>query len=416
MNIFYLSFAYIRARALTNVLLVSLLAIGMATLVLLTHFGHQAEQRLAGDAKGIDLVVGAKGSPLQLILSTVYHTDIPTGNISVRDAEAIRRLPEIASTIPMALGDSYRGFRIIGSEASYISLYDASIASGRIFQRPMEAVIGHDVAVDARLTLDATFAGSHGLEKGGDIHEDRPYTVVGVLAPTGSIIDRLIITPVESVWKIHSHHAHEESDHQKDEHAHKDEHNEQHVHEEHITGREITALLVKYKSPVSAISVPRKINQTTALQAASPAFEITRLLVMLGIGIDTLRLFAIIISASAVIGLLVSIYQSMQQRTYDIALMRCFGAPAGTIVKQIMCEITLLLFFGIILGIGLGHVSLWLLPEILAPLKDFHLNPALLLKEEMALAAVIFFSGTLVSLIPAFMAYRVDVSRTLARA
>jgi putative ABC transport system permease protein len=162
--------------------------------------------------------------------------------------------------------------------------------------------------------------------------------------------------------------------------------------------------------------LPRIINHTTSLQAASPAFEITRMLVMLGIGIDTLRVFAMIISASAVIGLMVGMYQSMQHRKYDIALMRSFGASASVIVKQVVCETTMLLLAGIIIGVGLGHAVLWIAPDILAPLKDFRLNPALLLKEEIVLAALIFCSGILVSLVPAFIAYRVDVSSTLSRA
>ncbi len=216
MNLLRLSLAYIRARALNAALNVLLLGLGVATIVVLLLFTHQLEQRLERDSKGIDLVVGAKGSPLQLILSSVYHVDIPTGNIPLADAEKLKSNPLIKDTVPLALGDSFEGFRIVGTDHDYVSLYQGQVTSGRLWEKPYEAVLGNEVASHSGLKLGEQFVGSHGLVEGGEKHEHSPYTIVGVLAPSGSVLDRLVLTSVESVWEIHGQGPHAEEDDDED--------------------------------------------------------------------------------------------------------------------------------------------------------------------------------------------------------
>jgi putative ABC transport system permease protein len=433
MNLLNLSLSYIRARRLTSTLLVVLLALGVATISLLLHFNHQAEERLSRDARGFDLVVGAKGSPLQLILSSIYHMDIPTGNISVKEAQNLRKHPQIKQAIPLALGDSYRGFRIVGTEASYITHYQAKLAEGEVFTKPMQAVVGARVAAETGLKMNASFAGSHGLTENDDVHADTPYNVVGVLKSTGTVLDRLILTPVESVWKVHGSEAHHHHDEHKveahDEHGHHDEH-EHEKHADHDEGEheayekhgneieasdEITALLITFNSKIAAMSLPREINRGTSMQAASPAFETARLLSLLGMGLDTLKFFGGLLMASAVIGMLVAIYQSMQERKYDAALMRVMGASKATLVKQILIEAGLLLAAGIIGGLLISHLTLAALPMLAHSLKDIGFAPLHFLAAEISVAVGLFVSGLVVALLPALAAYRVDVSRTLAR-
>ncbi len=429
MNLFSLSLSYIRARRLTSTLLVVLLALGVATISLLLHFNHQAEERLSRDARGFDLVVGAKGSPLQLILSSIYHMDIPTGNIPVTEAENLRKHKQIKQAIPLALGDSYRGFRIVGTEASYITHYQAELAEGEVFTKPMQAVVGAHVAAEAGLKMNASFAGSHGLTESDDVHEGSPYNVVGVLKPTGTVLDRLILTPVESVWKVHGSEAHHHDEHKEEaheEHGHEkhtdhdeDEHEAHERHEKHgneiEASDEITALLITFNSKIAAMSLPREINRGTSMQAASPAYETARLLSLLGMGLDTLKFFGGLLMASAVIGMLVAIYQSMQERKYDAALMRVMGASKATLVKQILIEAGLLLAAGIAGGLLISHLTLAALPMLAHSLQDIGFAPLHFLAAEIFVAVGLFISGLVVALLPALAAYRVDVSRTLAR-
>ncbi len=202
-----LALAYLASRPLASLLHVLMLALGVATLAFLLLFTSQAEERLSRDAKPVDLVVGAKGSPLQLILSSVFHVDVPTGNIGHEEAMALARHPMVASATPVALGDSFRGHRIVGTDESFLGLYDAKIAAGRPFAAEMEAVVGSEVARRHSLAPGSKIVGSHGLAMAGPNHDEDPFEVVGVLAPTGTVIDRLVLTPVESVWHVHEHHG-----------------------------------------------------------------------------------------------------------------------------------------------------------------------------------------------------------------
>src|SRR4029079_14920989 len=165
----------------------------------------QLEERMGRDARGIDLVAGAKGSPMQLVLSAVFHLDGPTGNIPLAAAQALERSPAVKKSIPLALGDSFRGHRVVGTSHDYPAHYGAKLAAGQLWNAPMEAVLGADVAMQARLAVGSTFTGAHGLAEGGDLHEQEPFKVVGVLAPTGTVLDRLVLTSIESVWEIHEH-------------------------------------------------------------------------------------------------------------------------------------------------------------------------------------------------------------------
>lgn len=422
MNLLTLSIAYIRSRRLTSTLLVLLLALGVATVSLLMHFSHQAEERLARDARGFDLVVGAKGSPLQLILSSIYHLDIPTGNIPVEEAERLEHHPQVKEAIPLALGDSYRGFRIVGTAPSYIAHYQADFADGSIFSAPLEAVVGARVARETGFVVGSSFAGSHGLSAGGEEHGDSPYQVVGILRPTGTVIDRLVLTSVESVWNIHgaeAHHHHDDEDEahegHEEHHAHAHEEHDEHGEDEMRASDEITALLITYRTRTAAMSLPREINRNSSMQAASPAFETARLLSLLGVGLDMLRLFGLILIGSAVIGMMVAIYQSMQERRYDLALMRVLGASRGVLMRQLVLESGLLLLAGILAGLVISRAVLACLPALSSQMADVGLMPLELLPQEIAAAAGLFVGGLLVAMIPALSAYRVDVSRTLAR-
>ena len=182
---------------------------------------------------------------MQLVLSAVYHLDAPTGNIPLADAQALARSPAVKKAIPLALGDSFRGNRIVGTNHDYPAHYGAKLAAGRLWGEPMEAVLGADVAAGAGLAVGATFTGAHGLSEGGDLHEQEPFKVVGILAPSGTVLDRLVLTSVESVWEIHEHAGAAEK-------------------------KEITAPLIQYASPLAAATMPRLVNASSSLRRPRP--------------------------------------------------------------------------------------------------------------------------------------------------
>jgi putative ABC transport system permease protein len=427
MSLFGLSLAYIRARALNAALNLALLALGVAMIVLLLLFSAQLEDRLTRDARGIDLVIGSKGSPLQLILSSIYHVDFPTGNIPLAEAERWTEHPLVAEAIPLALGDSLAGFRIIGTEHSYAEHYGGELAVGRLWEAPFEATLGALVAAQTGLAVGDRFVGSHGLAPGGPEHGEHPYTVVGVLKPTASVLDRVVLTPVESVWLAHGMEPHEHHDE-----AGQDEHATEHDNapEEHAGAHddepahgavgdaerplEITSLLVRYKSPVAAVQLPLLVNRETALQAASPAFETARLLSLVGIGVDTLGGLGLLLIATAGLSVFIALSNAMQERRYDLAVMRTLGASRAQLFTQPLLEALLLAGTGALLGILLGHVVAEAVGHFLPEGRNMGLSGLTWLPQELYVLILALLVGLVAALLPAIQAYRTDIAAVLA--
>jgi putative ABC transport system permease protein len=427
MSLFGLSLAYIRARALNAALNLVLLALGVGMIVLLLLFSAQLEERLTRDARGIDLVIGAKGSPLQLVLSSIYHVDFPTGNIPLADAERWAKHPLVAEAIPVALGDSLASFRIVGTEHAYAAHYGAKPAAGRLWAAPFEATLGALVAARTGLRVGDTFVGSHGLAPGGPEHGEHPYTVVGVLKPTASVLDRVVLTPVESVWLVHGMEPHEHHDEAgQAEHAaeHGDPHEEhagEHGEESALAGArngprplEITSLLVRYKSPLAAVELPPLVNRESALQAASPALETARLLSLVGIGVDTLRGIGLLLIATAGLSVFIALSNAMQERRYDLAVMRTLGASRGQLFTQPLLEGLLLAGAGALLGILLGHAVAEAVGRLLPEARSMGLSGLSWLPQELYVLVLALLVGVAAALLPALQAYRTDIATVLA--
>ena len=459
MNAVALAVAYLRRRPLNTALNMALLAIGVATVLLLMLFAEQLRGALERDARGVDMVVGAKGSPMQLVLSSVFHVDIPTGNIRLDDARALAEDPMIGEAIPLALGDNYRGWRIVGAGYGYPELFGARLARGALWRAPLEATVGARAASDAGLDIGSRFVGAHGVTGGGATHDETPYRVVGVFEPTDSVLDRLILTSVESVWEVHSHHDEaEDEDHGEhgddghddahgedhddahgedhdDEHGedHDDAHGEDHddAHGEEGRGeghdgealalprggpdREVTALLVRLRNPVGAAVLPRRIAAETPMQAALPGFEIARLMQMIGFGIDGFRAFAWVLMASAGLGIFAALSGALAQRRYDIAVMRALGAGRGAVLRQVLLEGCLLAGAGAVLGLALGHAAaeaagVWLWREY-----GMRLDGLVWAAGEGWLLLAALALGAAAAAVPALQAWRIDVSDVLAR-
>jgi len=185
---------YLWSRPLGAALNVLLLALGLASITFLLLVGHQLGRAFDRDLAGIDVVVGAKGSPMQLILSGVLHIDVPPGNVPLAAVKELEKHPMVASLIPISLGDNFQSYRIVGTSTAYIDLYSAQLAQGQRWNQPMQVVLGATVARKLGLQLGQTFVGSHGLGAGGHAHGDSKYTVVGILQPSASVLDRLILT------------------------------------------------------------------------------------------------------------------------------------------------------------------------------------------------------------------------------
>jgi putative ABC transport system permease protein len=401
MNSLTLSLRYLRHRALATTLNLITFASGVALIVALLLINAQLQNEFTKNLQGIDLVVGSKGSPMQLILSSVFHLDIPTGNIPLGEADKLSHHPLVKQAIPVALGDNYNGFRIVGTTPDYIAHYHGEFAQGNMFTEQMEAVLGSDVAKKYPLKLGDMVVGAHGLVNSDDLHSDFPYRIVGILKPTYSVLDRLVLTPVESVWHVHEHPDADDPQ----EVAYKKQH----------PGKEITALLISYKTPMAAVSLPRMINSTTAMQAASPAFEVARLTSFMGVGTDSLKSFGVFLIALAGFGIFVALYNAMDERRYDLALMRSLGAPPGKLFSLVIGESLVIAGLGTLAGIALGHLCVGLFSLWLAGEKHIAVSGAMFLAQEGWLIVAGLGVGVLAAVIPAIRVYRIDIFQTLVR-
>jgi len=371
---------------------------------------EQLNDRFNRDIRGIDMVVGAKGSPLQLILSAVYQIDNPTGNIPLSEVTRIQHHPLVKWAIPLAYGDSYSGFRIVGTDTLYLSQFKAEIAYGSRWENDMEVVLGSSVAQQLNIGIGEHFHGTHGLQKEGSVHEEMEYQVVGILKQTGSVADRLILTSVSSVWHIHNHEEEEETD-EEHEHLHSEEDHHHKVETEFP--KEITALLIKFKSPMGMMQLPRFINQKTSMQAALPAIEINRLYSLMGIGFSTMQAIGFVIMCIAAISVFISLLNSLKERRYELALMRSLGASPVKLFGLIIQESLLLCFAGYFVGIVLGRVGMFIISVLAEDQFHFEVSVQSIAPVEAWLLPITLIIGLVASIIPAIQAYRTDISTIL---
>ncbi|KQY82383.1 ABC transporter permease [Pelomonas sp. Root1444] len=394
-----LAWRYLWSSPLTTALNLLLLTLGLAAVTFVLRASAQVEAGLKRDLAGIDLVVGAKGSPMQIMLAGVFHLDAPTGNIPLATLERLKQQPLVAQAVPLSLGDAFRGYRIVGTTPDYIDLYGAKLGQGALWTRPMQAVLGAEVARTTGLKPGDRFTGSHGLAEGGGAHGDHPFEVVGVLADSGSVLDRLVLTDLASVWEVHE--------------AHQAANTEADAHDEHGEQREITLALVRYRSPLAAAMLPRWVNAQDGLQAAAPALETARLMRLVGAGTEVLRGFGVVLLAAAGLSVWVALLHAVRARQGDLAMLRMLGAPARRIALLIALEALLLAGLATVLGLAAGHGLVAVLERLLAERQSLRLG---LLGWSEAEWLVPLLAGGLALLAaawPAWRAYRLDVTTLL---
>ena len=404
MNLLKLSWKYLVAKPFNTVLNIALLALGLSILTVLILLQHQFEDKMTRDAQGIDLVVGAKGSPLQLILSSIYHIDFPTGNISLEEAERVSKNRLIKKVIPLGLGDNYEGFRIVGTNHDYLELYQASFQDGKAWEFPFDVVLGYDVAQKIQFKAGDTFVGSHGIGSSSHEHDEHPYKVSGVLQKRGTVVDQLIMTSIESVWYTHD----EEHDHAKMETP------------VALSGfptadedREVTSLLVQYSGPMAAVQLPRFINSRSSLQAASPTFEISRLFELLGVGVTFIQGLAVVIIVIAGLSIFIALYNSLKERKYDLAVMRTLGASKAQVFFHIVLEGIILTLLGAVAGIFIGHLFLQFLVISNEQGSLSGLSATVFLQQELLIVVYAVIIGIIAALLPALQAYNTNISKQL---
>jgi len=449
MNLIKISWANIKFKPLNTALSIILLAFGVGIISLLLLLEKQVTEKFDRNIKDIDFVLGAKGSPMQLILANVYHVDAPTGNINMEDAKKIVKNPMVKEAIPLAYGDNYEKWRIVGPTFKYPEHYEAQLQEGRIFSAAFEVTLGSKVAKETGLKVGDKFTSVHGFdqaaEAGEDLHHhDNPFTVVGILKSNSSALDNLILTPIESVWMVHEGHDHENEEMgpstgsgtlengEIDEHSAEANPKSGIRNPESVTGaelmriqageslepkdtREVTAYLIKKRNPMAAMMLANAVKNTN-MQLADPAIEMNRLTQGFGIGISAMKAIAIVIMVLSFISVFISLYNSLKERKYELALLRTMGGSKATLFRLILQEGLILVIIGYIIGAILSRLWLVILSNSLEDNFHYELNEMGITSGEIVLLGVTLLVGMVASLLPALRALKMDISKTLSNA
>jgi putative ABC transport system permease protein len=424
MNLLRLSWKNLTFKPLNALLSVLLFALSIGLISLLLSLREQADEQFDNNLAGIDLVVGAKGSPLELTLNSMYHVGYATGNIKLGQIKAFfnPKHPIVEDVVPLSVGDSYRGYRIVGTVPKILDWYGAEIGSGKIWQHDFEVVVGEEVARVNGLKLGDVFKSNHGIIDEGDennIEHDDDFTVVGILAPSGTVMDQLVLTTNQTYW--HSHEGHDEA--AADDHDHDHDHAGHHHTHDHPPAslldedpeKEITSLLVKYRNASSfqALNFPRNLNENTELLAANPAYEISEVRRQFDSGQRILGVLVLAITIVSALSIFIALFTSLRERRYELALMRTMGAGRGKLFSLIILEGLLVAVIGYVLGLLLSHGIMAILAANVQDDFRYTVSATRFLTEEGYLFAAALFIGFLAAVIPAVQAARTDIADTL---
>ena len=414
MSLWHIAWGYLWNRKFTSALTILSVALGVGLIYSVLTLREETRKRFEEEGQSFDIVVGAKGSPLQLVLSALYFMDTPTGNIRLSDYEAIKQNEDVEAAFPISMGDTYRGFRIVGTITDLFSYTwtnpvsgekrkPFNLAEGRLFQKPMEAVLGSAVARAEGLLIGDTFIGSHGfIELPDGVREDHvanPYTVVGILGPSGSPNDRAIFADLASVWDVHGqkHDAAEQEPAQRED-------------------LEVTAVLVSLQSPTLRFQFVEFVNDTYNAMATIPINQIQNLYAsLLGTAKSVLLSVGYLVVVISAISILIGLYLSILQRRRDLAIMRALGASAYEIVGSVLIEAFLVTVLGVIAGWFVGNMASWCVGLYLTRQYGLTIDVFTMLTNEQLVAfSIVALVGIVAGIAPAWQAYRTDVARDLA--
>jgi putative ABC transport system permease protein len=407
MNLLKISWSNIKHKPLNTLLSIVLLSFGIGIISMMLLLKSQISEKFDRNIKDIDFVLAAKGSPLQSMLANIYHLDVPTGNIKVSEARRIIKNPMVAEAIPLAYGDNYEKFRIVGTNEKYPNHYGCTVAEGKLFTAPFEVTIGASVAVETGLKPGSTFTSVHGYDNAADdadAHHHQLFTVVGVFARSNSVIDNLILTPVETTWMVHEH---------PEDQAAADSLTADSVSAE--PEREMTAYLIKKRNK-GAFGMLSKQTEDTTMQLANVAVENSRLMNNFGLGLSTITAIAIVIMVISFISIFISLFTSMRERRYELALMRTMGGTRSTLFALIIQEGLLLVLLGYAIGLLLSRAGLLVLSHFMKESFHYGLDNLAISTQELLLLGLTLFIGLLASIIPAWQAVRIDIAKTFTNA
>lgn len=384
------------------------------------------------------LVVGpSAASGVQLILSTIFYIDKPTGAIPFSVYEELKSDKRVIDAYPIAVADTFENIRIIGTNEAFLNNLGVGVSAGAIDLSKMEhVVIGYGAADRTELGIGDIFQGQHGMvgDMEAHVHDELTYKVVGILSPTGGPEDMAIYTSYESVWHIHEkqlhhhaevhdhdgHQAHSPETYQQDGHDERHEHSEkENTHPGHdkysLTDKRLTAVLVRTANPAYTGALEREYSLRQGTLAIDTGRSIRQFVNHVNKGEVFVEAMSAGMLAIAIIMILVTLIMSLNERRRELALMRSLGIGRGTIAMTVMLEALLITFFGALAGVMLGHLLAWLLKGWLMGVIGVEIEPFVVTRMESWGMITTLIAGQVLALIAMIWTYRMNLVEEIAK-
>ena len=404
----YLTWKSVQNRKLTSLLCVASIALSVALLLGVERIKNGARDGFTNTISQTDLIVGAKGGPLQLVLYTVFRIGSPTNNIRFSSYTKIKSLPEVDWTIPISLGDAYRGYRVVGTDENFFKHYryrrnqKIEVLDGKIPIGIFDVVLGYEVAQKFQHKTSDSIILSHGIsEKSFMDHSVTPFKVVGILNPTATPIDRSIFITLEGMEAMHI-------GWDKGVPGKNSTVTPENLKKENIHIEQITSFLLKTKNRIQTLKLQRKIDSfpEDPLMAVIPGLALHQLWKTLSYIENILYLISLCVLAVGLISVIVSLYTSLNERRREIAIFRALGAGAGKVVSLLLVESSLIVLVGTLIGTALLYLCLFMVRPYLESNFSLYLPIQFLSSTELIYLGSILLGGITAGFIPAIKAYR----------
>jgi len=401
MSLIRLSIKSMLSRKLTVLLLI--LSIGLSTMLLvgIQKIKLSAKHSFSHSISGTDLIIGARSGETQLLLYTVFRQGQPIANMSWDSFKEIQGLSEVKWAIPISLGDSHRGFPVIGTTSDYFSHYrygskkNISFLTGQRFQNAFDVVLGSEVARKYNYKLGDQLLLSHGItDKSMRLHKHNPFSVVGILNPTGTPVDKTLHIPLEGFTAIHVDWKNKNLDPNM------------------LVPRSVTGAFIGLTSKFSIFSIQQRITnwKNEALMAIIPGVALSRLWSTIGTIDTAFLIITVLVVIIAFLGLLLSLFMSLDQRRRELSILRSLGAHPYQLFLILIIESLIITIGGVICGLTFMLTTGTLVKPMLENKLGLILSLTSVTMAEVYLALGVVMFGIIISLIPAALAYRRGLS------
>ncbi len=400
MNLILMTWKSLMSRKWTVWLCSISVALTLSLVLTLQTIKSSSEESFTQTISQVDLLVGARGGQLQLLLFSVFNMGNATNNISVDAYQKWKSHKSVQWTIPISLGDSFKGFRVVGTNLDFFKHYrfkkdqQIEIASGQLFGQEAEVVLGSQVVKALNMKLNDSAIITHGVTKGSGVvhHDDEPFKVVGILKATGTVLDRSVFVTLEGMDHLHHHH---ESDQQKS----------------------ISAFYLRTKNRVETLQLQREINEwkTEPMMAIIPGYALSELWNNLSYFENILQLMVGLVAFFGVVTLILLLVLTLESRRREIAILRSMGASPWLVSMLVLIETLILTIFGSVMGLILSKVILLVLNQSVIDKIGLVLNPKFLSFQDLQFVLVTIFVGSIASLISSYFSYKRALKEGLIR-